>query len=235
MNERQKQILNFIINEHVKTSEPVGSEAISQKLGFDVSPATVRLEMVRLEKDGYIYQPHTSAGRIPTDKGYRWFVGSVQEEKIDKKELSGREQDALKKRLTSFSDDEKTVKMAANLLSDLTHCTALATLSSSDVYYHGITHIMRQPEFEERPSILGFADLIDHINEFLREIPHVDAEIIYIGEESPYLKKAGCSMIVSPYYLKDQEGILGLLGPTRMHYEKNLSLLDYVTASLKEF
>lgn len=235
MNERQKQILSFIINEHVKTSEPVGSEVVFQKLGLNVSPATIRLEMARLEKEGLISQPHTSAGRVPTDKGYRWFVSSVAEEKDQKSELTEREQGALKKKLTSFSDVEKTVKMATNLLSDMTHCTALATFSSSDIYYHGLTNIMRQPEFFERPAILGFADLIDHINEFLMELPKIKEEIIYIGEESPYLKKAHCSMIVSPYSLREQEGILGLVGPTRMSYDKNLSLLDFVTSSLREF
>lgn len=232
MNDRQKQILNFIINEHVRTSEPVGSEAVSQKLGFNISPATIRLEMARLEKEGYIFQPHTSAGRVPKDKGYRWFVSSVQEEKP---ELTEREQGALKKKLTSFSDEERTVKAATNLLSDLTYCAALATLSPSEIYYYGLANIMRQPEFEERPNILGFADLIDHLNEFLREIPKIEEEIIYIGEESPYLRKAHCSLLVSPYHLREKEGILGLVGPTRMSYEKNLSLLDFVTAELKNF
>jgi len=234
MTERQEQILNIIINEYVKTSEPVGSNILVEKYNLGVSPATARLEMARLEKEGYIYQPHTSAGRVPTDKGYRWFVSSVQGQE-EKHELSSREQGVLKKKLTSFSDEEKAIKMAAHLLSDLTYCAALATLSSNEIYYHGIANIFRQPEFEEKPAILGFADLIDHLNEFLKELPHIDREIIYIGEESPYLKKAGCSMIVSPYHAREREGVLGLVGPTRMSYDRNLSLLDFVTSSLEEF
>lgn len=232
MTERQKQILNIIIREYVKTSEPVGSNTIVFGYDLGVSPATIRLEMAYLEKEGYIYQPHTSAGRVPTDKGYRWFVSSVQEEKP---ELSEREEKALKKKLTSFSDMEKTVKMAAHLLSDLTHCAALATFSSSEIYYYGISYIFRQPEFENRLAALSFADLVDHLNEFLMELPQVKSEIIYIGQENPYLKKAGCSMIMSPYHLKEREGLLGLVGPTRMSYEKNLPLLDFVTNSLREF
>ena len=232
MNERQEQILDYIIREHVKTSEPVGSEAVVNNLGLNLSPATVRLEMARLEKEGYIYQPHTSAGRIPRDKGYRWFVSSVDD---DKSKLTQKDEKVLKKRLTSFQDSEKIIKQAADLLSELTYCTALATLSSSDIYFHGITNIMRQPEFEKKPTILGFADLVDHFNEVLRELPPVEKEIVYIGEESPYLKKAGCSMIMSPYQLKEREGVLGLIGPTRMHYERNIPLLEFVTSYFDEF
>lgn len=237
MNERQQKILNIIINEYTKTTKPIGSDYIVEKYDLGVSPATVRLDMVLLEKDGYIYQPYTSAGRMPTDKGYRWFVSSVQEKESEKRELSKREQIVLKKKLASFSDtdSEKSIKMAAHLLSDLTLCTALATLSSNDIYYHGIANLMRQPEFEDRLALLGFADLIDHLNDFLRELPTIENKIIYIGEESPYLKKAGCSMIMTPYHLREREGILGLVGPTRMSYEKNLSLLDFVTSSLEEF
>lgn len=235
MNGRQQNILDIVIREYVDTSEPVGSLAIVDKYGLEISPATIRAEMAFLEKEGYIYQPHISAGRVPTDKGYRWFVKNYKDKKEeDSFKLSERERQALKKILYSFSDTERTVKMAARLLSEMTHCGALATLSSSEIYYHGITNIFRQPEFEDRFKMLGFADLLDNISEFLSEIPSVEAEIIYIGDESPYLQKAGCSVIMSPYNIDGEEGLLGLFGPTRMSYEKNISILDFVNESLKD-
>ena len=101
---------------------------------------------------------------------------------------------------------EKAVKMAAHLLSEMTYCGALATLSTSHVYYHGITNIFRQPEFEDRFMLLGFADLLDHLNEFIMELLKIEQEVIYIGRENPYLRKAGCSMIVSPYNNQGIEG-----------------------------
>ncbi len=240
MNDRQAKILEIIIKEYVDTSFPVGSNAVVSKYGLRLSPATVRLDMAHLEKEGYIHQPHTSAGRVPTDKGYRWFVSSFIDPETPALERertlpSQREQKALKKKLSAFSDIEQTLKMAANLLSQLSSQAALATLPSSEVYHYGIANILRQPEFEDRLIALSFADLIDNLEEFLKELPQIESEIIYIGQENPFLKKASCSMIVSPYQYKDSQGVLGLVGPTRMNYDTNLSLLDFVTSTLKEF
>ena len=71
---RKAAILEAIVTGYIGTAQPVGSAHIAQSAGIQVSPATVRSEMVALERDGYLMQPHTSAGRIPTDKGYRFFV-----------------------------------------------------------------------------------------------------------------------------------------------------------------
>src|SRR4030043_1192300 len=81
MNERQKKLLNLIINEHINPAEPVGSGILVEKTGLEVSPATVRNEMADLEKEGFIYQPHTSAGRVPTEKGYQFFVDNFVEKR----------------------------------------------------------------------------------------------------------------------------------------------------------
>src|ERR1019366_10658061 len=71
---RKATILEAVVNEHVDTAQPVGSSSVASNADVVVSPATVRSEMVALERDGYLAQPHTSAGRIPTEKGYRYFV-----------------------------------------------------------------------------------------------------------------------------------------------------------------
>lgn len=232
MDDRQEKILNTIIQEHVKTSEPVGSKAIVDKYDLGISPASVRSEMGHLEKEGYIFQPHISAGRVPTDKGYRFYIHSLQEKEPS---IPEREQKALKKKMSSFSDVDKTVKMTTQLLSELTHCASLATLSSTDIYYYGMANIMRQPEFTERSNVLGLADLFDHLTELLAELPNKEEEIVYIGKENPHLKKAECSIIIAPYQMKEKEGVLGVIGPTRMSYRRNISLLAFVTSSLEEF
>src|SRR3989344_6639195 len=77
--DRQKKLLDFIIREHVKTAKPVGSFLIAKKAGFNLSSATLRNEMSELEKAGYLVQRHTSGGRIPTDKAYRYYVNSLLE------------------------------------------------------------------------------------------------------------------------------------------------------------
>ena len=75
---RKAKILESVVVEHVDTAMPVGSSSVASAPGLDVSPATVRSEMVTLEREGFLAQPHTSAGRIPTDKGYRYFVDHLQ-------------------------------------------------------------------------------------------------------------------------------------------------------------
>jgi len=230
MTERQLEILFSIVKEHVLSSEPVGSKVLVQKYGLDMSSATIRNEMTKLEKEGYILQPHTSAGRIPTDKAYKLYINS-----IDKKNLSEREQGAVKKRLGSFEGSEKALKMAADMLSEMTYCTAVVTLSSQDIYFRGLGHMLRNPEFKERNRALNVADIIDHMDDFIDDLPTVTEDIIYIGDDNPYLKRAHCSILIAPYKTKDREGVIALLGPSRQRYEKNISLLDFMTESLNDF
>src|SRR3954451_23849200 len=80
LTERREALLNLIVDEYVDTAVPVGSQYIVRKHAMAVSPATVRIEMARLEEEGYINQPHTSAGRVPSDKGYRYYVESLMTE-----------------------------------------------------------------------------------------------------------------------------------------------------------
>ena len=80
LTERRARILQLIIREYVDSAVPVGSETLARKYGLRVSPATIRHEMVGLEDEGYLMQPHTSAGRIPSDMGYRYYVESLMEE-----------------------------------------------------------------------------------------------------------------------------------------------------------
>ena len=230
MTERQKEILGAIVKEHVETSKPVGSKVILGKLGISLSSATIRSEMVKLEKEGLIQQPHTSAGRVPTDKAYRWYIKS-----LGKKSLSEHEQEALKRKLNSFEDPERQLRMIADTLSELTYCTAVVTLSSQDVYTRGFGYMMRNPEFEERNRALSVADLFDHLSEFMNNLPKISKDVLYVGEDNPYLRKANCSLLVAPYRMHDREGVIGILGPARMSYEKNISLLDFITESLGEF
>ena len=81
MSSRRLEILRAIVDEYVATQEPVGSKSIAERHGLGISPATIRNEMAVLEEEGLITQPHTSAGRIPTDRGYRVFVDKLAEVK----------------------------------------------------------------------------------------------------------------------------------------------------------
>lgn len=122
MDERKKQVLHAIVNDYVATAEPVGSRTISKKYGLGVSSATIRNEMSDLEELGYIEQPHTSAGRIPSDKGYRYYVDCLME----KEQLTSVEVSSVKQLFTQrLTELDQIVQATCHLLSQLTNYTAI--------------------------------------------------------------------------------------------------------------
>ena len=124
MDNRKKQVLHAVIKDYVATAEPVGSRTIAKKYDLGVSPATIRNEMSDLEEQGYIRQPHTSAGRIPSDKGYRYYVDHLMEQ--DAESLSNAEQDLIKKAFANqVSEIDGLLKQAGKLLSSLTNYTSM--------------------------------------------------------------------------------------------------------------
>ncbi len=123
LSERQLQILQAIITDYVQNAEPVGSRSISKKYGLGVSPATIRNEMADLEEMGYLTHPHTSAGRIPSDKAYRLYVNNL----MQKKNLTPQEQHEISARLQADRDEfNATIRHAAELLSEITHLASFA-------------------------------------------------------------------------------------------------------------
>ena len=130
--ERRLAVLRAIVEDYVATEEPVGSKALVERHGLGVSPATVRNDMAALEDEGYIAQPHTSAGRVPTDKGYRLFVDRL----TTVKPMSSAEKRAIATILDGAVDLDDVVNRSVRLLSQLTRQVAVVqypTLSRSTV------------------------------------------------------------------------------------------------------
>ena len=128
MHERRLEILRAIVDEYVATQEPVGSKAIAERHGLGVSPATIRNEMAALEHDGLITQPHTSAGRIPTNSGYRVFVDRIAEVKP----LSNPERRAIESFMSGASDLEDVMSRTGKLLAQITKQVAVVQMPSQD-------------------------------------------------------------------------------------------------------
>lgn len=122
---RRGHLLGIIVGDYIETASPVGSEHIARGHSLGVSPATIRNDMVALEEEGYITHPHTSAGRIPSDKGYRYFVRTLMEEQ----ELAPEEAAYVRQRLwQQGSEAEEWSRLAAELLARLTQAVALTTI-----------------------------------------------------------------------------------------------------------
>jgi heat-inducible transcriptional repressor len=145
ISKRQQQILAAIVEQYAEVASPVGSVVLAKL--FDVSPATIRSEMVRLESLGYIKQPHTSAGRIPTDAGYRFYVNGITEENPSvRKPTTIRAGQVIDRRVTNAGAPEQVIRSAVNSLSEMTRNVGLATLGPT-IYTKGLEQLFAQPEF----------------------------------------------------------------------------------------
>ena len=234
MQTRQQKILSAIIEEYTKTAVPVGSEVLVKNYNFKVSPATIRNDMMALEKEGFLHQPHISAGRIPTDKGYRYFVEEIMKDK----ELSRDEQQKMQKEFLKLkAQNTRLTRTTAKLLGHLSGNLAVSGIVDKDEFADfGIRELMDQPEFRELDEMCRLAEVLDYVDEkfdsLLADLKD-DETRIFIGSENPIEEISGCSMVVSPYRTKTGEkGILALIGPKRMQYAKNKSLIEYVKKML---
>ncbi|TXH06820.1 MAG: hypothetical protein E6R05_01075 [Candidatus Moraniibacteriota bacterium] len=230
MNDRQREVLAAIIELYTKTAEPVGSEALLERHHFPVSSATLRNDMLALEEEGYLYQPHTSAGRIPTDLGYRFYV----EEMMGDKPLSKRDQLRLQEEFLKLqAKHTRTVRTTAKLLSALSGNLAVSgLLEKNEMYDFGMKALIDKPEFQEMGELARVVETLDTLDEKIESLMAgmKDGETrIFIGEENPVAGIKNCAMVVSPYRNSQGErGILAIIGPKRMEYAKNKSLIEHM-------
>ena len=230
--ERQKEILNRIVADFIDLAQPISSEFLEEKHHFGLCPATIRIEMQKLTDGGYLIQPHTSAGRVPTDKGYRFFVNNLFEKGI------GKEKDFLKLEDLIEKEIEDTVKFLQSLTKNLASFSsnlALGYLLDEDIFWkEGWEGVLQEPEFKEPKVISDFADVIKQFEEGIEDFKINSGIKIYIGRENPFSKAKEFSIILSGcHFPNEKKGVLALLGPKRMAYDKNINSLNYLTKLLE--
>ena len=233
MIDRQKQLLSAIVELYTKTAVPVGSQALLEHYDFGVSSATLRNDMAALEEAGYLYQPHVSAGRIPTDQGYRIYV----EEMMGDQDLSREDQRRLQKELLTLKAKHMRLgRSTAKLLSSLSGNLAVSGIVDKDEYYDfGMRELIDNPEFQEMDELCQLVETLDSLDEKVDGImlKLKDGETrIFIGNENPIVGIKNCSMIVAPYQTDEGRGMLAIIGPKRMDYAKNKSLIEYMRKML---
>ena len=229
MNTRQQQILAGVVELYTETAVPVGSHALLEQGRFDVSPATIRSDMAVLEKEGYLYQPHTSAGRIPTDRGYRFYV----EEIMPDEELSLADQKKLKHELLTLrAKQARLSRSTAKLLSALSgNLVITGMIGKDELHDFGMKELLDKPEFQELDEFCRLVEALDSLDERFDTILKQGkggGTHIFIGSENPIKGIGNCSMVVAPYESKEGKGILAIIGPKRMQYAKNKSLLEHM-------
>lgn len=224
-------ILDAIIETYIEMAEPVGSKLLAQRYGLPLSSATIRNEMADLEHLGFICQPHASAGRVPTETGYRFYVNNL----LDRYEVAVREQQAIKKKLLAMQRFERALEAAAQTLAERTDCAAIAA-SGENIYFSGLANIFRQPDFSRSPlQALRVAEIFDNMLCLIDELPLSRQMTVYIGDENPIGKDANCTFIVSRFKTSfNTEGYVGVLGLIRMPYEKSISLVKLISDYMEE-
>ena len=340
LNEREQKILEAVIRTYVETAEPAGSRTVAKRFGLGVSAATIRNAMADLEEKGFLYHPHTSAGRIPTDLAYRYYVDAL----MRPIRLSSAEQRLLRRQIADEAAGpiERVVRRAAQVLGLLTgelgvaiaprledvileklelvpisaekvlmvvtlhrgsvravyvdlpvsvpnetlHAVSLIlnerlagqTLANlrqtlperlrdtslndapnellnifvqatghalqgsnaeqgDDVHLGRTSVIANQPEFANEDRLKGLIELTEQrelLGEILNAREHENTPIITIGSENPDPRLNNFTLVTSEYRLGNVSGVLGVLGPTRMPYEKVAAIVEHASRLLSE-
>lgn len=233
MTERQAQILAAIIEQYAEIASPVGSVMLAKLFG--VSSATIRSEMARLEEMGFITQPHTSAGRVPTDQGYRYYVNALSESHANEVPQLDRGARAIEARVQTYgTQTDRAIRSAVDSLVELTHNLGLATIGDQ-LYMNGIGNLFSQPEFMHGNHVQAVARLLDNLEPWLKEAAPNEPLNVYIGSENPIGKTSGSTLIISrfrsPY---SDRSYIGVLGPTRQSYDRVMRLVRHAGAMLEE-
>lgn len=239
LTDRQSKILELIIREYVKSASPVSSKSLEESGGFALSSATLRAEMNELERLGYLEQPHTSAGRVPSDKAYRLFVDKiVKQEQPTPVERVRRH---ISTTLRQAGDDPRDINRAtAQMLSELCNSLVITGIADDeDFFKFGLSTLFNMPEFQEYRRAQQIANMFDQFDEMFatiaRSLLSGEPVRIFIGHESPFQRIHDETVIVGRYMLPRRlNGSLAVIGPTRMNYERNLGLVQYTVEELNK-
>jgi heat-inducible transcriptional repressor len=232
MTDRQQKILSAIVEQYAEVASPVGSSLLAKV--FDVSSATIRADMAELERTGYIAQPHTSAGRVPTDKGYRFYVNNLMSNPPRETLPERRTERALATRVQQGGVPEYAIRNAVDTLVELTHNLALATIGNQ-LYMSGLSNLFGQPEFINGLQVQQVAHLLDNLEPWLHEAAPNEPLSVYIGAENPIGRTAGCSLIISRFRSPfSDRSYIGTLGPTRQSYRDVMLLVSRAGQELEE-
>ncbi len=231
---RQEDVLALIVKRYVETAEPVGSRYIAKKL--DLSSATIRNVMSDLEDADYINHPHTSAGRIPTDKGYRYYIESLMRVKMVNDALAK----SVKIEYTHAGRSmEDVLQRMSRLISNLTNYVGVALFSEyHKLYLDGTSRIVEQPEFKDFKKLYYILRCLEEKRDIM-DLLAIDFDTekltIHMGKDNPHSPLSECSIVTRGYKVKGKvSGRLGVIGPKRMVYEKVIPTVEYLADAVSE-
>lgn len=228
LTQRQIDILRSIIEEYINTAEAVGSETIEKKYNLSASPATIRNEMVKLTEFGYLKKPHSSAGRVPTALGLKFYVRELMKEK----ELSTVEEVALKEKVWDYRDKmQRFLKETTKSLAEKTNTLAIAVTDQGDVFTSGYANILEMPEFYDIDVTKTLLEALDEYECFRSIFSNIDEEDdihVLIEDELGSQLQGPYGFVFSHYRTPLQvSGNIGVLGPARLNYTSIIPTVRY--------
>lgn len=219
MENRKEQLFRTIVRQHIALGEPIGSRYLLEKSHLDCSPATVRNDMADLEQEGYLTHPHTSAGRVPTEKGWKWFL----EQFLEEQDVPKKAQEALQKASGASQERQQVIKQLAKTLAESSKQTAIVSFGPDDTFYTGLFNLFSQPEFQAHDMVQHISHIVDHLDSVIAKLyksASEDVEVL-VGSDNPVDER--CSVVVT----RVDDDVIALLGPMRMDYDRVLPLLRY--------
>lgn len=260
-NQRRDRVLALIVESYVETAEPVGSRTISKRSDLGLSSASIRNVMADLEEQGLIKQPHTSAGRVPTDKGYRYYVDRL----MKREELARKEKDWILSELKKAKTVEGLAEKVSKVISELTESAALTYIRSMkrvsflnyfleelvelqkhtdvleeepELFIEGAFRMLEKPEFQNAVQMRKLLLAFDHKYNFLQVLAQdfaAEGLHVHIGHENSKGELEDLSLVVKDCYVQGKPfGGVAAVGPTRMKYKKVMAVVDFVADSVAD-
>lgn len=224
---RQREVLGMIVDEYIKSARPIASKLLVEKYSLSISPSMVRLEMQALAQRGYLEQPYTSAGRIPSSKAYRLLLDEIQNG------ADGIDQNLVREIEKVASDVFQLLKILTQNLARASSNLALAHLVERDFFWkEGWDKVLQNSEFRDFDFAADFFKMVKDFEEKVRQLnPKNQRPQAYIGQENPLFKSDDFGLIITncSFPPHGEKGRLAILGPKRMSYTKNIRLLGSLT------
>lgn len=234
LSDRQIKILKVIIDEYIETAEPVGSQTLDKKYNLEISPATIRNEMVNLTRNGFLKQPHTSAGRVPTPMALKFYIQNLMQQK----EMSVTDEVKVKEKIWDFRQKtDRLLHEATRVLADKTNTLALSITNEGDLYYAGAFHLLDMLEFYDMITTKNLLYVLDR-SDFWWQIfeQHVqDAPYhVIFGEDLKQEYLRSCGMVYARIHSPKLNCAIGIIGPARLNYALVIPVVSYFGNLLSE-
>ena len=227
---RKDRVLGVTVNRYIKTFAPVSSAFLTNEYFSSLSSATIRGVLSELEKEGYLMHPHTSAGRVPTERGYRYYVDNlIQEIQLLEEE---------KLRIRKLCDQKKQeievgLKKISKAIAYETNYTGIVSVDGleSQLFFSGIQHVVEYLRYDDLQKIKNILFSLEEKERLYELISQKLKEKVgvFIGEEIQGRRFDKCSLVISCYQIKKgMTGRIAVLGPIRMDYQKVISTINYI-------